>query len=207
MASKRSGEREQRSLEQVLANLIEQDVEPLLVSQGFSARGQTFTRRLSLLTEYLDIEKLRWNTKHSVTFWFNVRLLVGALPAGMQATKNNLLHHTFPAYAVHMGALWGNEGDMYTILDPATAPSLSLRVRGDLGNHILPFFGQFGDHNDVIAFLVAENLKTCTRAHSFALANVLARLGRLEESERYFRESTGDPDAVRRMARSFGIEL
>ncbi|RKH44262.1 DUF4304 domain-containing protein [Corallococcus sp. AB050B] len=187
--------------------VLDREVEPLLVSQGFQVHGRTYTKAEPALGKLLKIEVSRWSTAHSLSFALQLGLFVGELAGEKKLTEKVLVTKAFGAYVVNVGALWGDPQAQYVLSGAVDPLELGERLRSDLLQRVLPFFERFHTADDVIAFLEAENQRIGTRDRSLAIAMVLARLGRKEESRAYFAQSEGDAEAIRRVARSYGIEL
>lgn len=192
-----------------LKRVLDTDVAPLLLAHGFRRTGKLFLRTRGALLDWVELEKFRFNTALSLAFWFQISVFAGdgSLAEEPRLDRNQVLLRAFPAYSSRMGALWGNEQEMYTITEGTSARELGERVQDDFLRWILPFFQVLATPAELILFLKGENELSASKKYSFHIANVLARLGEREEARPYFLESVGDTEAIRRVARSLGVEL
>ncbi|HVE86160.1 MAG TPA: DUF4304 domain-containing protein, partial [Myxococcales bacterium] len=195
----------------LLDAVLKQDVAPLLAAHGFQGRGRTFFRVDGELTQLLEVELGRFSTALSLSFWLNVEVFLGALRGEKKLTRELLLTRAYSAWLGRMGALWGNENEAYTLSGEADAAAAGARIQGDLVRHVLPFLDRLRGPDDLVVFLEEQFRKTGDQRYPFAIANVLARTGRKEESKPYFLQVLGtDPaanDALRRTARALGVEI
>ena len=196
-----------RTLGKAIDTLMKSEIAPLLADAGFSAQGRDFYRRDGELIQHIQLERFRFNNPLFHSFWFNLVLYFGDLQREEKITPKLLAQKAYPIWVARMAELFGGRNEMYTAATVEELPNLFQRIQDDLVRHALPFFGGLREVDEVLAFLTGENRRRGDTRHSFAIANVLARRGQLEESKPYFRESLGDPDAISRMARALGVEL
>jgi hypothetical protein len=154
----------------------------------------------------IAIERSRWNTPVSRRFALMLSIYLPARDAAGFAADGWKDHYT-PVFHKNAGYLWGNEAFLYTVPDILPSEQLSGELRAHLTEHILPFFGRCTSIDAFVEVMDRENERLGKPFFSAGLAVALARLGRTDQSRKYFQQSIGDPEMIRKFAQSYGITL
>ncbi|XXT18749.1 DUF4304 domain-containing protein [Sorangium sp. So ce429] len=179
---------------------LRREVRPFLATAGFSAERRTFLRARPGLIDVISFEQGRWASAESTSFTMRIRPFVGELQPGDKLDEKTVLVRT-------ASALTRTFEPDYILAGRVDEEALAAGLRDDLALVVLPFFDTLRNTDEVIAFLDAEDRRRGDHFHAFMAANILVRLGRLEEAHAHFLVSEGDRDAIRRFAASFGITL
>ncbi len=179
----------------------------LLKPYGFLKSGLGFINGHNKeVVRQISIEKFRWNTPAQQRFQLMLSLYLSTGDAGEFTFKGREARYSL-VFSKSSGYFWDDEAFLYLV--PGTLPDetffaeLQLHVDRDL----IPVLQRCTGVHATIAFLEQENQKQGRNIFSSSLAVALARLGRKEESRRHFRQSLGDPEAIRRLAEHYGVSL
>ncbi|MBN2444771.1 MAG: hypothetical protein JXJ04_25670 [Spirochaetales bacterium] len=102
-------------------------------------------------------------------------------------------------------SLFPREGN--AAMSAADVNALNRKINEDFETFMFPFYNKFTHLNDVIQYLIEENKRLNMCINSFRLAVIMAKLGRKEESKKFFKESIRVKEAIAQAARYHGIDL
>jgi hypothetical protein len=154
----------------------------------------------------ITIERSRWNTP----VWRRFALVVSIyLPDSDDAgpAPKDWKDHSTPVFHKNAGYLWGDEAHLCDVPDVVPSDELAAELRAHLTGHVLPFLQRCSSLDALLGVLDGENKRLGENFFSIALALALARMGRTEQSRKYFKESLGDPEDIRQMALHHGITI
>jgi hypothetical protein len=180
----------------VFDRVLMRDVRPRL--PGFHADRRSLLRAREGLVDIFETELGRWASPESLEITIKLHVLAGEVAPGAQADE--VWGQATPAMALNLEP-------PYVLSGPIDEAELAARLVDDVERFVLPFFDRVHGPDDVVALLADEDRRRGDHLNAFALAELLARLGRLDEARAYYRVSPGVPDAIRRCAARHGISL
>jgi hypothetical protein len=153
----------------------------------------------------IAVGKYRWNTPERQRFQLDLAVYLATGRAGEFTFKGRDSHFSL-VFTKNVGYFWGEENHLFDV--PNTdVQSLFVELRRRIANDVLPFVRRCTSIETVIDSLDQENRKQGRNIFSISLAIALARLGRIEESRKYFLQSIGNRETLAQMAQQYGVIL
>ena len=199
-------EYKRKSPNKILSLIVKNQISPFLKSFGFEPKKNQFIKHSNDIVQIIEIKKSRWNTSLMAKFSLQIKIYVGNYINNQKLTSTILFKNGMLIFSKPLGYLIDNESYSYQI-DISTIMELESQIQNDITNILFPFLKNLKTIEDIILMITSENEKIGYNFFSLGLAISLAKIGRTKESKKFFEESIGDRDILRRTAKKYNIDL
>lgn len=183
------------------------DFSETLKPYGFVKAKLCFTdRTIPDVIRQVSIEKFRWNLPDRQQFNLILSLHLATGKEGEFSFKGHTAGYSL-VFRKGLGYFLGDETSLFLLPNTLSDQVPITDLHRHVTNFLLPVLERCISRDAVIDFVEEENQKTGGHFFSAGLAIALARLGRIEESKRHFRQCPGDPATIAQMAERYGIDL
>ena len=188
---------------QIAQRALSATLEPL----EFTPHEALWIRHTREVTQVVAIQASRFGTAGRAAVWIEYCPLHGKVQVRQESTIESLINSENNIVRIRLNEI-STEVPPYYMLTPGTgANSLEHEIQADIGRVLRPVLSETTDLNGIITFLADMNDRDDAERYALPIAVTYARLGMMEQGAVYFRRCRGDAEAIRRIARSYGIDL
>jgi hypothetical protein len=178
----------------IFRDIIGKQLSPFLSERGFLKRGNGFYKNEGEVVKGITAERFRFNSFAKYSFFLNVLIFGGNYRTTTTYTDKSLFANGMLLFSRNMGFFRNNDMYMYDIDPNEDASIVAEKIKSDLAAHVFPLF------DDI---MLVDDIERRVSPDNFSFAIALSRLGRKDDSARFFRKSI-DVDAPRIVEASDG---